>query len=334
MPISKIELSVEYTMNNSIGLKLLKHLATLSSGLGKQKKLTILIYHRVLDIPDPMRPGEIDISAFTWQMELLANYYNVLPINIALDKLRSDDLPPRAICITFDDGYADNYYNALPILQRLNIKATFFIASGYLDGGRMWNDTIIEVLRIIDLPLLDLSEYGCGKYDFTNSSKRTKAVSKILNKVKRLDTNKMADCINYITSLVGNLPDDLMLTSTQVKALHQAGMTIGGHTVTHPILAKLTNTEVEEEILINKITLENIINDNIDYFAYPNGQVEFDYLPEQTVIIEKMGFKAAFSVDWSCVSKNYDCWQLPRFRPWETTAEKFMMRLIYLLIKL
>jgi len=123
-------------------LHVLKPFATLASGLGAQKKLSILIYHRVLDQADFMRPGEVDKQAFTWQMQLLARYFNVLSLNEALSGLQNDNLPPRAVTITFDDGYADNLHNALPILKQFGLSATFFIASGYLDGGRMWKTAL------------------------------------------------------------------------------------------------------------------------------------------------------------------------------------------------
>ena len=110
----------------------LKQLATLASGFGKKKKLFILIYHRVLDEPDFMRPGEVDKIKFAWQMELLSKYFNVLSMSDALEKIQKNTLPPRAVCITFDDGYADNYHNALPILKNNQLTATFFISSGYL----------------------------------------------------------------------------------------------------------------------------------------------------------------------------------------------------------
>jgi len=65
----------------------------------------------------------------------------------AITRLRRGTLPSCAVSITFDDGYADNAENALPLLQKYAITATFFIASGFIDGGRMWNDTVIESVR-------------------------------------------------------------------------------------------------------------------------------------------------------------------------------------------
>ena len=120
----------------------------ISGGLG-QARLSVLIYHRVLAAPDLLRPWEPDRDRFRRQMELLASNFKVLNLGEAVQRLAEGRMPPRAACVTFDDGYADNAAIARPVLEELQLPATFFIATGYLDGGRMWNDTVIESLRLL-----------------------------------------------------------------------------------------------------------------------------------------------------------------------------------------
>lgn len=115
---------------------------------GGTRGLSILVYHRVLPQADPLFPSIVDAERFSLQLELLRRCFNVLPLPEALARLRNGSLPPRAACITFDDGYADNEAVALPLLRQHGLHATFFIASGFLDGGRMWNDTVIEAVRL------------------------------------------------------------------------------------------------------------------------------------------------------------------------------------------
>lgn len=110
-------------------------------------ELSILIYHRVLARPDPLFPGEVDRALFERQLRLLKRFYTVLPLSVAVQRLRDGSLPPRAACITFDDGYADNAEHALPLLRQYGLHATFFIATGYLNGGQMWNDRVIDAVR-------------------------------------------------------------------------------------------------------------------------------------------------------------------------------------------
>ena len=80
-------------------------------------------------------------------MRVLARYFRPCGLAEGLRQLRDGGLPPRSVAVTFDDGYADNARIALPILREARVPATFFIATSYLDGGRMWNDTVIEAVR-------------------------------------------------------------------------------------------------------------------------------------------------------------------------------------------
>jgi peptidoglycan/xylan/chitin deacetylase (PgdA/CDA1 family) len=316
-------------MKNAFILNLLKPLATIASGLGKEKKLLIMIYHRVLDEPDFMRPGEVDKEAFTWQMELLAKHFNVLHLSEALERMQNDTLPSRAVSITFDDGYADNFTNALPILKKFNLTATFFIANGFLNGGRMWNDIVIESIRNIQGPILDLTEIGLDQFVVTDELKKSQTASQIISQIKYLPVDERDNITAFIAAQSQDLPNDLMMTCEQLKLLHQSGMEIGGHTVNHPILARLEEKNAKREIAENKAILEQLIGIEIKVFAYPNGKLNMDYLQQQTVFVKDAGFIAAVSTKWGVATKNCNLFQLPRFTPWDNSEDKFMVRLIY-----
>lgn len=315
-------------MKHSIFLTTLQALATAASGMGKHKKLFILIYHRVLDEPDFMRPGEADKTAFSWQMQLLSEYFNVLPLQDALQKMQSGNLPPRAVCITFDDGYADNFTNALPILKRFGLSATFFIANGFLNGGRMWNDTVIEAVRNFPQLELNLNQIGLGRFDLSDPQKRCRAAANIIQQIKHLPPAQRDRHTAFIAAQSRNLPDDLMMTSEQLTQLHLSGMEIGGHTVNHPILAKLDAQTAQREIAENKSFLENLLNASPRFFAYPNGKPLEDYLPQQVEIVKDAGYQAALSTQWGVAHRYGDGWQLPRFTPWDSTPLKFMLRMV------
>jgi len=314
----------------SLILNGLKYIATLASGLGKNKKLFILIYHRVLDEPDYMRPGEIDRRTFTWQMDLMAKYFNVLPLAEALEKIQNNELPARAVCITFDDGYADNYQNALPILNAFNLNATFFIANGFLNGGMMWNDKVIEAVRAISSEKIDLSEVGLGVYDVSSRDLKSKVAQEIINKIKHQDSSDRLEIADFVASKVKNLPSDLMMTDEQLIQLHNAGMEIGGHTVNHPIMAKLKTKALSFELKNNKLVLEQLLGTTIRFFAYPNGKPEIDYKQKHVAQVKSEGYQAALSTQWGVSDKNSDLFQLPRFTPWDQSPIKFMQRMILL----
>ena len=119
-----------------------------------RRDLRILAYHRVLDSIEPadfsFDPELISASsdAFRRQLSIVKRRFAPMRFDELIDCLdRRRPVPRRAVLITFDDGYADNAVVALPLLQRFGLKATFFIATAFLDGGRMWNDDVIEAMR-------------------------------------------------------------------------------------------------------------------------------------------------------------------------------------------
>ena len=313
-----------------VQFKFLKYLGSWLAPGGSNGRLSILIYHRVLPGPDPMRPDEVDAVIFNWHMQLLAGYFSVLPLTLALRLRLEGKLPPRAVCVTFDDGYADNLEIALPILQAYGVPATFFIATGYLHSGRMWNDTIIEVLRSLPVGILDLSEQGLGIYRLGNWQERVDVAQQLIKKLKYLPFQIREKQINYLTSLVSTpLTDKLMLTAQQVYELQAAGMEIGAHTVNHPILARLDDATARWEIATSKQYLEELLGQEIKLFAYPNGKLGQDYLPEHREIVRDLGFVAAVSTHWGGITIQTDTWQLPRFTPWDAQPARFMARLLW-----
>ena len=136
-------------------MSILKTAFQLASSTGGPK-LSILIFHRVLPETDPLFPDEPDARRFDQMMGWVKTWFNVMPLDAAVNALKKRNLPARAMAITFDDGYADNRTIALPILKRHGLSATFFIATGYLNGGRMWNDTVIESIRKSQAKSLEL----------------------------------------------------------------------------------------------------------------------------------------------------------------------------------
>lgn len=297
-------------------------------------RLSILIYHRVLPTPDPLFPGEVDAAAFEYQMRLVKSTFNIIGLGDAVRAIRSGTLPARAACVTFDDGYADNAEVALPILHKLGIPASFFIATGFLDGGRMWNDTIIEIVRGATGQFLDLEPAGYGRFDISDIPQRQKAISSLIGKLKYLSLRERQIQIDAICAhLQPTLPNNLMMSSAQVRQLHDTGMEIGGHTVNHPILARLDVVSARREIAEGKEALEGIIGAPVRMFAYPNGKPTQDYLAEHVGIVKELGFEAAVSTAWGAMPSAPDLYQLPRFTPWDQGANKFMLRMARNLLK-
>ncbi len=280
-------------------------------------RLSILIFHRVHAVPDPLFPFEPDAQRFESLMRFVAATFRVMTLGEAIDHLVRDTLPPRSLVITFDDGYADNADVALPILQRLGLRATFFISTGFLDGGRMWNDSVIECVRASSKESIDLAAFGLARQSLRTIEDRRHCIDALLPRIKYLPLQERADEVLGLQHLcgVGSLPDDLMMSTSQLQSLHRAGMEIGAHTVNHPILKSVSATEAEREIGDGRHALESILDTSVDVFAYPNGKLGQDYDFSNVEIVRKQGFRGAVSTEPGVARAGSDLFQLPRFSP-------------------
>lgn len=291
-------------------------------------RLSVLIFHRVLPEPDQLFPGEVDARRFDQICGWVKSWFNVLPLDSAVARLRDGNLPERAACITFDDGYADNYQVALPILQRHGMTATFFIATGFLDGGRMWNDTIIESVRACKLQKLELDSLGLGSHGVGTLAEKQAAIAALIAQIKYRSVEDRVTTTRAIAAQAQvQPPDNLMMTSHDVKKMHGAGMQIGAHTVNHPILARLTREEAYLEIQRSKVTLEGLLDVRIGLFAYPNGKPEEDYNAQSVDVVRELGFDAAVSTRWGSSTRGDDLLQIRRFTPWDRSKLRFAARI-------
>lgn len=302
---------------------------SLASPAGKNGRLSIFIFHRVPPKPDPLFPDELDAQRFDQQMCWISSWFNVLPLDQAIERLSSQSLPERAAAITFDDGYADNYTIALPILQKHGLSATFFIATGFIDGGRMWNDTIIESIRHCQNITIDLGKLNLGCHCIATSEQKRSAIQTIIGQIKYLPLAERVERAAYIAEVAKTpIINDLMMTSAQIQALRDTGMQIGAHTVSHPILARINLETAREEIAANKEMLEHLLKEKIRTFAYPNGKPGIDYLLEHRELVKQLGFSGAVSTTKGVSVSASDIFQLPRFTPWSKQRIRYSLQLL------
>lgn len=291
--------------------------------------LSVLTYHRVLPEFDPMRPGEPHGALFRTQMERIRRYYTPVALADALGKLRNgDSLPPRAVAVTFDDGYADNLCVAAPILGELGIPATVFVASAFLDGGRMWNDTVVETLRCRAPGAWDLSALDLGVLEIESPAQRRQVAYRIISAIKHRNPADRQAVVDRLADGMDQLPDDLMLSTQQLKSLRASGVEIGSHTVSHPILRSLDPAAAREEIEAGKRQLQDILEEEVALFAYPNGKFGRDWDDSHAAMVRDAGFAAAVTTEPGVSSNDTDQFRVPRFTPWDRTDMRYLLRML------
>lgn len=301
----------------------------LSIGRGRSR-FDVLLNHRVAETAYPLMAG-LSGAGFQWQLEVLSRHFNILPLAEAVRRQREGTLPPRAACVSFDDGFADTLEVALPIAHKVGVPITVFIATRYLNGGLMFNDMIGEALHRTRHDKLDLRGLGLGSevLDLAGTLASQAAFEHLLGEVKYRPVEERLAIAQEISARADvEPPRDLMLDDDGVRALRARGVEIGGHTHSHPMLALCNDDEARREIEEGKSRLEGILDEPVRLFAYPNGQPGRDYGPRDVALVREAGFEAAFSTGEAPGTQGRDPFQLPRFTPWDKQEWRFVFRLL------
>lgn len=269
------------------------------------KSLTVINYHR---INDPHQAGFDsflpNVSAhpkdFDLQMEYLARWFNVVSLTDVTNWLRNGkDLPPYAALITFDDGYLDNYSEAYPILRRHNFPAVIFLTHGHIgtDAPFYWDlaaycfyHTQTDAVLFPD----NTNEKWANEAQRKLISQRWIEALKILPHTEKLKwVEKLPERLNV--SIPQGYFQKLMLNWDQVREMSQNGIEFGGHTLTHPILTRVSPEQAEKEIHGSKLAIERELGREVLGFAYPNGR-QADVNAEVEKLTQNAGYQAAFTL--------------------------------------
>ncbi len=297
---------------------------------GRRNRFCVVNYHRILAGPDPLLESEPDVVTFRWQMALLARCFNVLPLSAALKALDADTLPPRALCITFDDGYRSVHDLALPVLQEFDLPATVFVTSGHVGERDMWNDCIIEAVQQLPAGQLDLHHLGLGSYSLRDFAARKATLARLIEDSKYLPAPARLALVEELTGQLGEGAGakGLMLSKEMIVNLDRHGIEIGAHTVSHPILTSLDDTAAHGEIVGGKEQLEAVLGKPVQLFAYPNGKPRKDFNDRHAAMAREAGFTAAFTTVPGAITRKDDRFALARSRPWDQTPLMFGLRLL------
>jgi len=279
----------------------------------------VLTYHSVNDMPTkyymPVRTKN-----FKEQIKYLAQEYSILSFQQFIEWLADENrkTSERPCVITFDDGYADNYFNAFPILEQFSVPTTIFLTTGAIEGGKpLW----FELLRYIFRSTLAKS-FAFEKEYFNSSSehKRAWACRRICQRLMKYNTIERDERIGQLADLLSvDLEqmkqkihqDKIMLSWKQVRAMAQYSVAFGVHTVSHPILSALSSEEINEEISQSKQMIESQVNQSVRFFAYPNGTCR-DFNDEVKQCLVANGFKAACTTIAGSNPKGTDEYEIKR----------------------
>ncbi|MEI7474106.1 MAG: glycosyltransferase [bacterium] len=305
-------------------------------------KALVLIYHRVGDLENDPQNLSISAEKFEAQMKYLKENYKVISLKELTKDLKKKKIKHNSVVITFDDGYADNLYNAKPILEKYNIPATVFITGEMINSNKEYWWDELEKIFVSDKTSIfkPLSVEINNKIYHWNINNKLDAIS-VYNQlhplIKYTSNEERKNILNFLlnwadTQIEGRASHRAM-TDNEIIDLSLGGLIeIGAHTVSHCVLTQETEERQLFEIIESKKILEKILNKNIESFSYPFGTSE-DANDKTANLVKNCGFENGIANEQDFVTNIDNPYLIPRrlIRNWDlnefkTNLDKYFLK--------
>lgn len=274
--------------------------------------VAIIMYHHVTSGNNPLLTSNVSTEDFEKEIAFLSKL-PILPLEVLADKLmQGQKLPTRAVCISFDDGYSDNYKYAYPILRKYNVPATIFLTTGYIENSdTFWDDKVRFAIWNTNVERFTIDDLGF--YRVRSASDRLQVMNRVIDHLRELsNTEKYPIVKKLLAELQVEIPsgfgDDISLTWREILEMSNNGVSFGAHTVTHPILTKVSLEDAKTEITLSKKAIEENVRIPCTLFAYPNGCFNNELIR----LVRDIGFTCAVTTIPRLVTNDADRFMLSR----------------------
>ncbi len=313
----------------------------------------VLGYHRIAELDNDPWSMAVSPDNFARHLEILRSAWKPMPLPALVEAHRHGNVPHRAVVLTFDDGYADNLTTALPLLERYEIPATVFVATGQIDADHefWWDELERALLLPRKLPeVLQLDIDGRpqtrkldGAVEYSNAQRRRDKGARpwqadpqtrlgfyysVWERLRRVDPTRrrvlLEEIVRWASADPEARPEYRTLRSAELQELSRNPLiTIGAHTVSHAFLPEHSPGEQHEEIAGSKHTLERLLAAPVTSFAYPHGE----YANDTPEIVQALGFDVACTLGERAVRTISDRFRLPRCGVENWNGDPFTRRL-------
>jgi peptidoglycan/xylan/chitin deacetylase (PgdA/CDA1 family) len=297
---------------------------------GSRRLPVVLGYHRVVDDFAGSAPGAlpgmiISLRMLEQQLDWIGRRFDF----VSPDELSTRATRRRPAVVTFDDGYADVYEHALPLLCRKGIPAAVFVVTKMIASGKLHLHDRLHMLlagalardgrareRLSHL-LQDVVPAGAWPRPRSAAPASPFALLRaLLEALPHADLRRVARALEAETPVDANTHPGLRpLTWSQVRELRRAGMTIGSHTLTHALLTQEDSSTVQAEVTGSRRDLERELGSAVEHFAYPDGRFDDVVL----AAVAAAGYRFAYT---TCAHRDprHPSLTIPRRMLWETSC--------------
>ncbi len=286
-------------------------------------KVVILMYHSVMDHPERELStlGGIVHSTeiFREQMRMLAREYHPVTMNDVVCFVKGErELPSQAVVVTFDDGYADNYEVAMPILNEVGVPAIFYVTVDSVDrGSPPWPAGLRHSFSTTRKS--EWVDSSGKKWAVSEDAERNHAFLHSCDECAKLSGDCQKQYLRLIETQLEvkplNSSKNLMMNWDQTRGLLANGHLVGSHTMTHPNVAFVTDNEAKIELSQSKQRLEEVLGFPIVHFSYPCPALTPHWKQSTAELTRQIGYQTAVTTDGGAVRLHDDPLCLRRARP-------------------
>lgn len=319
-------------------------------------RAVILLYHRIASPEsDPYRL-RVTPEHFAEHLAVIRELGQPMHLSELAQGVRDRKLPDRAVCVTFDDGYADNLGTARQLLERHDVPATVFVTTGidgrtrefwwdeleglFLQPGRLPEKLSLEVgNQQFEWELADGAGIGSdelqrhsawtipdpdGPESGNHPTDRHRVFCDLYRLIRRLDVVERRQLLDHLLRWAGReqvvRPTRRALDLEDISRLEQDGLVqVGAHTVNHPALPSLSAQDQRAEVVRNKAELERRLGHQVKSFAYPDGM----HCDASVAEVRAAGFSLACACSYRAVRRGSDVFLLPRVAAFDTDGDQF-----------
>jgi peptidoglycan/xylan/chitin deacetylase (PgdA/CDA1 family) len=272
----------------------------------RRQRIVVLCYHAVVSdrLPSHFCRTRVAVteSQFAEQLRALVKYFHPISPDQVAGAVEEGSLPPRAVLVTFDDGFRNNLTHAVPILEEYRVPAIFHVSTGYIDRRNLlWPDEVNE--RVLHWPRRNIPFPGQREAMEVPRDEHAKAqlADRIREACKAISDEARQGFLSELREEPlpaaaeewGELYE--FLRWDDVREMVRRGFAIGSHTVTHPVLTRISPQALEVELTESKRTIEREVGTPCDWLAYPNGGPR-DWSPSVTSAAATAGYRVGFTL--------------------------------------
>ncbi len=260
----------------------------------------VLVYHRIAPLREGMVIPTVPPDTFRLQMATLAKLGRVVPLEELLEVGPRYGRPRFAL--TFDDDYPSHVDSVLPILNDLGIPATFFLCGRALHGvGPFWFQSLERLIeaRGVQRVAALLGVPTASSEALALACEEDPGLQRIVEREVPTETSCLGE--------------------DEIATLARAGMTIGFHTLDHPVLTKLSDVEVEDALVRGRHTLEMVVDRALTLFAYPHGRAD----RRTAAMVGEAGYHAAWTGTPMPGGRGLNPYLLGRWEPGPLMPDEF-----------